>query len=247
VIADDTILNDSLRFEDEIVRHKILDLLGDLTLLGRPLKAHVIASKSGHASNVRFVRKLKEMLLTDRPSGEAATVVQAEYSTAAVAATEAASESLSVPMWVPSIRRLLPHRYPFLLVDRIIEYEEDKRVVGLKNVTVNEPFFTGHFPEIPIMPGVLVVEAMAQVGGILILCKEANRQKLAYLTGIDKCRMRSPILPGDQIRVEVDVIKLRTFSGKMAAKAIVDGKVCVEAELMFAIGDPPNEAGSERR
>jgi len=138
---------------------------------------------------------------------------------------------------IQAIQNILPHRYPFLLVDRILELEPNKRVVGIKNVSVNEPFFQGHFPGHPIMPGVLVIEAMAQVGGTAFLCDPANQGKILYLAGVDGARFRKPVLPGDQIRFEVDVIFVRSKIGKIAGKAIVDGQVAVEAELTCAIVD----------
>ncbi len=138
---------------------------------------------------------------------------------------------------VVQIQAMLPHRYPFLLVDRILELEPGKRVVGIKNVTINEPFFQGHFPGHPIMPGVLVLEAMAQVGGTTFLSDEKNTGKILYLAGVDNARFRKPIVPGDQIRFEVDVIFVRAKIGKIAGKAIVDGQVAVEAELTCAIVD----------
>lgn len=134
-----------------------------------------------------------------------------------------------------AIMAVLPHRYPFLLVDRILELEPGKRAVGLKNVTANEPQFTGHFPERPIMPGVLIVEAMAQVGAVLMLQIPENRNKLALFAGIDNCRFRQVVTPGDQLRMEVTVLKVRGAFGKVAAKASVDGKLVTEGELLFSI------------
>ncbi|HEY9721243.1 MAG TPA: 3-hydroxyacyl-ACP dehydratase FabZ [Oscillatoriaceae cyanobacterium] len=136
---------------------------------------------------------------------------------------------------VREILKVLPHRYPFLLVDRILELEPGKRAVGLKNVTANEPQFTGHFPERPIMPGVLIVEAMAQVGAVLMLQIPENRNKLALFAGIDNCRFRQVVTPGDQLRMEVTVLKVRGSFGKVAAKASVDGKLVTEGELLFSI------------
>jgi 3-hydroxyacyl-[acyl-carrier-protein] dehydratase len=135
------------------------------------------------------------------------------------------------------IMRVLPHRYPFLLVDRILEIEPGKRIVGLKNVTANEPHFTGHFPERPIMPGVLIVEAMAQVGAVLMLQQPQFRDKLALFAGIDGCRFRRVVSPGDQLRIEVEVLKFRGAFGKVAARATVDGQLVTEGELLFSIVD----------
>jgi beta-hydroxyacyl-ACP dehydratase FabZ len=142
-------------------------------------------------------------------------------------------------MDIRHIQEMLPHRYPFLLVDRILEIEPGKRVVGLKNVTINEAFFQGHFPGQPIMPGVLVIEAMAQIGGVLLMrtMNESAEKKLLYFTGIDRARFRRPVLPGDQIRFEIELLQLRSRNCRMQAKAFVEGKLVVEAELSCAVVD----------
>jgi 3-hydroxyacyl-[acyl-carrier-protein] dehydratase len=138
------------------------------------------------------------------------------------------------------IMELLPHRFPFLLVDRITELEPEKRIVGLKNVTINEPFFQGHFPGMPVMPGVLIIESMAQVGGVLIFRDLPERKKkLIYFTGIENARFRRPVVPGDQLRIEVDVLNRRPNFGKMRGRASVEGKLAAEAVVTFAIVDNP--------
>lgn len=136
---------------------------------------------------------------------------------------------------INQIKEIIPHRYPFLLIDKIVEVEEDKRAVGIKNVTANEPFFQGHFPDYPVMPGVLIVEALAQVGAVAILGKEENRGKLALFAGIDNCRFKRQVKPGDTLRLEVEITRVRGPIGKGRAVATVDGEVACQTDIMFAI------------
>jgi len=148
---------------------------------------------------------------------------------------------------VTDIMKFLPHRYPFLLVDRIVEMDPPQRIVGLKNVTINEPFFQGHFPGAPVMPGVLMLEAMAQVAGVMIyrdMPDEEKCRKLIYFTGIDNAKFRRPVVPGDQLRIEMELLNRRSTFGKMAGRATVDGKVAAEATVMFAIADRPGLASA---
>ena len=141
---------------------------------------------------------------------------------------------------ITEILQLLPHRYPFLLVDRIIELEGDRRVVGLKNVTVNEPFFQGHFPGMPVMPGVLIIECMAQVAGVMIYRDMPDRhKKLIYFTGVERARFRRPVIPGDQLKIEMVLLNRRNNFGKMEGKATVDGKLAAEAIVSFAVVENP--------
>lgn len=145
---------------------------------------------------------------------------------------------------IKEIQSILPHRYPFLLIDRILELEQGKRIVGIKNVTINEPFFQGHFPGNPIMPGVLILEAMAQIGGILAVKSTASlegKEKIALFLGIEKAKFRKPVVPGDQLRFEIEVIHERMPIWKVSAKAFVDGKVVCESELTAMVTEKKNE------
>lgn len=219
VVSDSGVIKNKLRFKDEFVRHKILDLLGDMHLLGFSVKGHVIAVRSGHTLNIKLIQKIKnkrEKWLEG--SMRAAQEMQVE----------------GTELDINVIKRILPHRYPFLLVDKIIMME-GMRIVGVKNVTANEEFFLGHFPGRPIMPGVLIVEAMAQTAGILMLSKNENFGKLAYFTGIEGVRFRKTVVPGDQLVMEIEVTKFKSRTGVARAEAKVDGKLVCEAELMFAL------------
>lgn len=136
---------------------------------------------------------------------------------------------------VQQIKDIIPHRYPFLLVDKVLEQEEGKRVVAIKNVTANEPFFQGHFPDYPVMPGVLILEALAQAGAIAVLAIEENKGKIGFFAGVDKCRFKKQVKPGDQLKLEVEITRMRGAIGKGKGIATVDGEVACEAEIMFAI------------
>jgi UDP-3-O-[3-hydroxymyristoyl] N-acetylglucosamine deacetylase/3-hydroxyacyl-[acyl-carrier-protein] dehydratase len=207
----------TFRFPDEIVRHKLLDLLGDIALLGMPLQGHVRARRSGHAANAEFTRILA------RREQRSSRIFPRRNPT---------------DFDISAILEVMPHRYPFLLVDRILELEPEKRVVGLKNVTINEPFFQGHFPGHPIMPGVLIIEAMAQAGGVLLLTSvDDARGKLVYFGGIDRARFRRPALPGDVLIFECEMIKLRGPIAKMRGVARVGDELVAEAELMASMVD----------
>ena len=138
---------------------------------------------------------------------------------------------------IDQIKEIIPHRYPFLLVDKILELEEGKRAVGIKNVTANEEFFNGHFPEYPVMPGVLIIEALAQVGAVAMLIKDENRGRLAFFAGIDNCRFKRQVRPGDQLKLEVEMTRVRATFGKGKAIATVDGELVCETDIMFALGE----------
>jgi UDP-3-O-[3-hydroxymyristoyl] N-acetylglucosamine deacetylase/3-hydroxyacyl-[acyl-carrier-protein] dehydratase len=204
------------RFADEPVRHKILDFLGDLSLLGADLVGHVIASKTGHAANAKLVKQLRELIEAKEMRGDLPR-----------------ESGLNIQ----EIMRLLPHRYPFLLVDRVVGLEGYRRAVGIKNVTFNEPYFQGHWPESPIMPGVLQLEAMAQLAGVLLLRKLENTGKLAVLWSIDKVKLRGTVIPGDQLRIEVETIKVKPSLGQVTGRCKVGGRLVSEAILMFTLVD----------
>jgi len=203
-----------LRMTHEPVRHKLLDLLGDLHLLGADLQAHVIATRSGHSTNAQLVRQLLDLMQRQETGG---LVKRASG------------------MDVQEVMKLLPHRYPFLLIDRVIEVEGYQRAVAIKNVSINEPFFNGHFPGTPIMPGVLQLEAMAQLAGVLLLRKLENTGKLAVLWSIDKVKLRAAVVPGDQLRIEVETLRSKGEMGQVRGVGTVAGKVVCEATLTFTM------------
>jgi UDP-3-O-[3-hydroxymyristoyl] N-acetylglucosamine deacetylase / 3-hydroxyacyl-[acyl-carrier-protein] dehydratase len=208
--------SNTLRFEDEPARHKLLDLIGDLYLLGCPIKGRIIAHKSGHAMNHQLVRQLIKT-----HQGKTRTDMGAHKSV----------------FDIRKIHRLLPHRYPMLLVDRVIEIDGDRRAVGIKNVSINEPFFQGHYPGTPIMPGVLVVEAMAQLSGVLIGQKLEHTGKLAVLLSLDRVKLRKPVTPGDQLMMEAVSVKMRSRIVHMRCRAYVAEDLAAEAEVKFMLVD----------
>jgi len=223
VIGDDTILNDDLRFPDEFVRHKILDLIGDMYLLGRPVKGHVVGVKGGHEKNVLFSKQIKETMANGHDKRE-----PRGHNVSKITRPPALD--------VSKIMKILPHRYPFLLVDRILSFVPMERVTGIKNVTVNEPFFQGHWPETPVMPGVMIVEAMAQVSAVLIFGDGREPDgKLAFFLGVDKAKFRRTVVPGDQLIIECEMVRRRKNACKVAAKALVDGRVAAEAVMTFGL------------
>ncbi len=210
VLSEDGLVGGELRWADEFVRHKAADILGDLALVGGRVQAHVIATKPSHQGNIALARWL----------------------------TRTGQRDGGVAMDIGRILDVIPHRYPFLLVDRILEVEGTKRIVGIKNVTINEPFFQGHFPGHPIMPGVLIIEAMAQVGGMLLLGTiEDPDQKVVYFMSLDNVKFRRPVLPGDQLRCELEMIQNRGRTCRMKGIAYVDGNVVAEAEMMARVVD----------
>jgi UDP-3-O-[3-hydroxymyristoyl] N-acetylglucosamine deacetylase/3-hydroxyacyl-[acyl-carrier-protein] dehydratase len=215
VLDDSKVLSGPLRWSDEFVRHKALDCVGDLALAGAKVRARIVALKPSHRGTVTLVKEIVKAGRKEKCMAEKKTT-----------------------FGIDDIMKVLPHRYPFLLVDRIIEIEPMKRIVGIKNVTINEPFFQGHFPGHPIMPGVLIIEAMAQVGGMLLLgTVEQPDTKVVYFMSLDNVKFRRPVKPGDQLRFELDVIQLRGTVCKMRGIGKVDGEVVVEADMAAAIRD----------
>jgi UDP-3-O-[3-hydroxymyristoyl] N-acetylglucosamine deacetylase / 3-hydroxyacyl-[acyl-carrier-protein] dehydratase len=209
VYDGDRLIDNELRFKDEAARHKILDLIGDLAHATRRLNTHIIAVRSGHRENMLLVQELNRRIeRAERPK---------------------------VIFDIKAILAKLPHRYPFILVDKVIEYVEGKRIVGIKNVTINEPFFQGHFPGNPVMPGVLQLEAMAQVGALMLMSQPGCEGKVPYFLSIEEAKFRRPVRPGDVMRIEIDVLRLRPRLSACAAKVIVDGQVCCEAEIRSAM------------
>ena len=210
LLSESGVVGTSLRWPDEFVRHKAADLLGDLALLGGRLDAEVVAFRPSHKGNVELVRALRRVTSLTTPPA----------------------------MDIEAILGVLPHRYPMLLVDRIVEVQGQERIVGIKNVTFNEPFFQGHFPGHPIMPGVLIVEAMAQVGGLLLMgAVEHPESKLVYFMSLDNVKFRRPVVPGDQLRFELEMVQFRGRTCRMRGTGYVDGQVVAEAEMMARVVD----------
>lgn len=209
-----------LRFDDEPVRHKVLDMIGDLYLLGAPIQGRIIARKSGHPQNHELVRRIIQQTEADERRNRLQNKTE---------------------MDIRKLFRMMPHRYPMLLVDRVLEMDGDKRAVGVKNVTINEPFFQGHYPNTPIMPGVLIVEAMAQLSGVLISQTIEHTGKLPILLSLDKVKLRKPVTPGDQLLLIAESVKIRTRLAHMRCEAYVANTLAAEAEVKFMLVDDDQE------
>ena len=222
VIKGDSIISrEPLRYPDEFVRHKIFDIVGDLALFPKRLKAHIVATKPGHTLNVALAKAIWKqyqnylsqlMPIENIPVGEGALDIM-------------------------GVMKILPHRYPFLMVDRVLKFDGDTKAIGQKTVTINEPYFQGHFPGHPVMPGVLQIEAMAQVASILMLRHAENAGRLGYFMSVDKAKFRRPVMPGDVLLIEVELTKSRSKIGKARGQCLVNGKVVSEAEMVFALID----------
>jgi UDP-3-O-[3-hydroxymyristoyl] N-acetylglucosamine deacetylase/3-hydroxyacyl-[acyl-carrier-protein] dehydratase len=217
VISPTGPLDNRFRYDNECVRHKVLDLIGDLYLVGRPIRGRLVAHKSGHALNHQLARRL----------------LQQEENT-----TRESLVGREAVLDIRGIQRILPHRYPMLLVDRVVEITADEtKAIGIKNVTFNDVFFQGHYPGTPIMPGVLIVEAMAQLGGILLSQKLEHTGKLAVLLSMDKVKMRHPVVPGDQLILEALAVRVKSRTGHVRCKAFVQDKMAAEADIKFMLVD----------
>jgi UDP-3-O-[3-hydroxymyristoyl] N-acetylglucosamine deacetylase/3-hydroxyacyl-[acyl-carrier-protein] dehydratase len=221
VVRGDSVMSkEPMRFNEEFARHKILDLVGDLMLSGKRIMGHVIAVKPGHGPNTEMAKRLVK-----------------EYTRMSSMIPPVNIPTGEAVMDVNEVMAVLPHRYPFLMVDRIVKFEGENKCTGVKSVTINEPFFQGHFPGHPVMPGVLQVEAMAQVSSILMLRRSENQGKIGYFMSANNVKFRKPVFPGDTLFIEGEIIKIRRSIGQAVARCIVNDEVVSEADLMFSLMD----------
>jgi UDP-3-O-[3-hydroxymyristoyl] N-acetylglucosamine deacetylase/3-hydroxyacyl-[acyl-carrier-protein] dehydratase len=231
VIRDDAVLTtEPLRYPEEFVRHKMLDIVGDLSLVGQPIRGHIIAVRPGHAGNCELAKKIVEQI--NKPIRAAQTFSPPPPAKSAPEPLPPAEGAMDVE----EVMKMLPHRYPFLMVDRILKMEGNV-IVGIKNVTMNEPFFQGHFPGHPIMPGVLQLEAMAQVSGILLLKRIEAANQIAYFMAAEDVKWRKPVVPGDVLVIEIEMTKIRGKIGKAKGVCKVDGEIVSEANVTFMLRD----------
>lgn len=229
VIRDDVVLTtEPLRYPEEFVRHKILDIVGDLSLLGRPLQGRLVAVKPSHSANCELARRIAAQ--ARRPMSFAPPPPPAR--------PPQDPPNADGSIGVQELLNLLPHRYPFLMVDRIVKVEGSK-IIGVKNVTINEPYFQGHFPGHPIMPGVLQLEAMAQVAGVLMLRRADAERQIAYFMSAEQVKWRKPVLPGDVLVIEIEITKMRGKIGKARGECKVRDEIVSEAEITFMLRDQP--------
>jgi UDP-3-O-[3-hydroxymyristoyl] N-acetylglucosamine deacetylase/3-hydroxyacyl-[acyl-carrier-protein] dehydratase len=246
VLGDTGLIDATLRWPDEFVRHKAMDCVGDLALAGCRVRAHVTALRPSHRGTITLVREMvraaqaagtapRPAVTTANGIDEGRGVVPGERGGTDGRQERRMAEATKEPkqvMMVDELMKVIPHRYPFLFVDRIIEVEEGKRIVGIKNVTINEPYFEGHFPGHPIMPGVLIIEAMAQVGGVLLMGGMTEAEaKVVYFMSLDNVKFRRPVRPGDQLRFELEITQIRGRVCKMRGVAKVEGDVVAEADM----------------
>ena len=239
VIRDDAVLTtEPLRYPDEFVRHKILDIVGDLSLLGRPLRGHLVAVKPNHAANCELVRRVLAQMRKPLVAAQAfAPPPTAPKAAPLPEGTSNETKAQDGAIDINGVMKLLPHRYPFLLVDRVAKLEGN-HIIGIKNVTINEPYFQGHFPGHPVMPGVLQLEAIAQVAGIVMLKNAENIGKIAYFMSAEDVKWRKPVHPGDVLVIEVELTKMRGKIGKAKGVCKVQGEVVSEASVTFMVIAP---------
>jgi len=220
VIGDEGPIDNDFRFDNEPVRHKIVDLIGDLYLVGCEVHGRFVAYKSGHELSRRMALAIRKQMADSHRRDRSLRGKELD---------------------VRAIQRIMPHRYPMLLVDRVVAIEGDRKAIGIKNVTINEPFFQGHYPGTPIMPGVLLVEAMAQLGGLLMSQKLEHTGKIAVLLSLDRVKLRHPVTPGDQLILEAESVRAKARTGTMKCRAFVGSKIAAEAQIRFMMVDAEQE------